>query len=47
MLADEQKVVSSRRTNFGGALGAHDLDALDNGGARVVDAIDQRLRCAR
>lgn len=28
-------------TDFGRALGSQDIDALDNGGARVVDAVDE------
>lgn len=32
------------RTDFGGALRAQDVDALDDGSAGVVDAVDEGLQ---
>jgi hypothetical protein len=34
-----------KRTDFRSALRSQDIDALDYGGARVVDAIDEGLDC--
>jgi hypothetical protein len=32
-------------TDFGGSLRSQDIDALDYGGARIVDAVDEGLDC--